>query len=112
MTERAIQRLEDLKARQRVGEHMACPRCGMDVMKTPVHTNALSRAADVYICDACGSTEAILAYMHQSSPLSGWAAFRPKRLPCDLHARPASEDRKSTRLNSSHEIPSRMPSSA
>ena len=63
MTERAIQRLEDLKARQRVGEHMACPRCGMDVMKTPVHTNALSRAADVYICDACGSTEAILAYM-------------------------------------------------
>lgn len=91
MTERAIQRLEDLKARQRVGEHMACPRCGMDVMKTPVHTNALSRAADVYICDACGSTEAILAYMHQSSPLSGWAAFRPKRLPCDLHARPASE---------------------
>ena len=28
------------------------------------------------------------------------------------HGRNAEEDRKSTRLNSSHEIPSRMPSSA
>ena len=91
MTERSQRILDDLKARQQAGEYMACPRCGMDVMKTPVHTNALSRAADIYICNACGSTEAMLAYMHQSSPLSGWAAFRPKRLPCDLHARPASE---------------------
>ena len=66
MTERSQRILDDLKARQRAGERMACPRCGMDVMKTPVHTNALSRAADVYICDACGSTEAMLAYMHQS----------------------------------------------
>ena len=33
----------------------------------------------------------MLAYMHQSSPLSGWAAFRPKRLSCDLQARPAGE---------------------
>ena len=91
MTERSQRILDDLKARQRAGERMACPRCGMDVMKTPVHTNALSRAADIYICDACGSTEAMLAYMHQSSPLSGWAAFRPKRLPCGLQARPAGE---------------------
>lgn len=91
MTERSQRILDDLKARQRAGEYMVCPRCGMDVMKTPVHTNALSRAADIYICDACGSTEAMLAYMHQSSPLSGWAAFRPKRLSCDLQARPAGE---------------------
>ena len=91
MTEHMERRRLDLIARQQAGEYMACPRCGMDVMKTPVHTNALSRAADVYICDACGSTEAMLAYMHQSSPLSGWAAFRPKRLSCDLQARPAGE---------------------
>lgn len=91
MTGHSQRILDDLKARQQAGEYMACPRCGMDVMKTPVHTNALSRAADIYICDACGSTEAMLAYMHQSSPLSGWAAFRPKRLSCDLQARPAGE---------------------
>ena len=91
MTGRSQRILDDLKARQRAGEYMVCPRCGMDVMKTPVHTNALSRAADVYICDACGSTEAMLAYMKQPSPLSGWAAFRPKRLPSDLQTRPAGE---------------------
>ena len=71
MTGRSQRILDDLKARQRAGEYMVCPRCGMDVMKTPVHTNALSRAADVYICDACGSTEAMLAYMcisHLRSP--------------------------------------------
>ena len=46
MTERSQRILDDLKARQQAGEYMACPRCGMDVMKTPVHTNALSRAAE------------------------------------------------------------------
>ena len=91
MTERAIQRLEDLKARQRVGEHMACPRCGMDVMKTPVHTNALSRMADVYVCDACGTAEALLAFMKQQYPLTCWAAFQPERPPADFKARPARE---------------------
>ena len=54
MTERAERRLLDLKARQEAGEHMMCPRCGRDAMKAPVHTNALSRTADVYVCDACG----------------------------------------------------------
>ena len=31
---------------------------------------------------------------------------------CEVAHNPAAQDRKSTRLNSSHEIPSRMPSSA
>ena len=91
MTGRSQRILDDLKARQRAGEYMVCPRCGMDVMKTPVHTNALSRAADVYICDACGSTEAMLAYMKQPSPLSrlgGLPSQTPARRP---PARPAGE---------------------
>ena len=54
MTERARAKLLDLKARQEAGVHMMCPRCGMDTMKEPIHTNALSRSADVYVCDACG----------------------------------------------------------
>lgn len=52
MTEKMNTRLGDLKARQLKGEHMKCPRCGADTMKEPVHTNALSRVADIYICDA------------------------------------------------------------
>lgn len=77
MTERAERRLLDLKARQEAGEHMMCPRCGRDAMKAPVHTNALSRTADVYVCDACGTAEAMLAFMKQDYPLHLWAAFQP-----------------------------------
>lgn len=84
MTERAERRLLDLKARQEAGEHMMCPRCGRDAMKAPVHTNALSRTADVYVCDACGTAEAMLAFMKQDYPLHLWAAFQPVRPPADF----------------------------
>ena len=89
MTERSQRILDDLKARQRAGERLPCPRCGMDAMKTPVHTNALSRVADIYICDACGSAEAMLAYMKQERPLNEWAAFRPARPSAGFNDRPA-----------------------
>ena len=79
MTEKMNSRLGDLKARQQRGEHMKCPRCGADTMKDLVHTNALSRVADIYICDACGSAEAMLAFMNQQYPLISWAAFQPDR---------------------------------
>ena len=91
MTERARAKLLDLKARQEAGVHMMCPRCGMDTMKEPIHTNALSRSADVYVCDACGTTEAMLAHMKQDTPLFLWAAFCPERPPADFEARPAAE---------------------
>ena len=91
LTERARAKLLDLQARQEAGGHMPCPRCGMDTMKEPVHTNALSRSADLYVCDACGTTEAMLAYMKQDDPLFLWAAFRPERPPAGFEARPAAE---------------------
>ena len=91
MTERIERKLLDLKARQQAGERMPCPRCGEDRMKEPVHTNALSRVADVYVCDACGTAEAMLAYMKQQYPLTCWAAFQPERPPADFKARPAHE---------------------
>ena len=91
MTERMERRLLDLKARQQAGEHMLCPRCGADTMKEPIHTNALSRATDLYVCDACGSAEAMLAFMKQEYPLTSWAAFQPVRPPSDLGALPTTE---------------------
>ena len=91
MTERMERRLLDLKARQQAGEHMPCPRCGADTLKEPIHTNALSRATDLYVCDACGSAEAMLAFMKQDYPLTCWAAFQPVRPPSDLGALPAAE---------------------
>lgn len=91
MTEKTFQRLDDLKARQKAGEHMHCPRCGADTMKDPVHTNALSRVADIYICDACGSAEAMLAFMGQQYPLTSWSAFQPERPESDFKDLPAGD---------------------
>lgn len=90
MTEKMKARLDDLKARQRKNEHMHCPRCGADTMKIPMHTNALSRVADIYICDSCGSAEAMLAFMGQEYPLTSWSAFQPNRPECDFKELPAN----------------------
>ena len=70
MTERMERRLLDLKSRQQAEEHMLCPRCGADNMKEPVCTNALSRVTDLYVCDSCGTAEAMLAFMKQDYPLT------------------------------------------
>ena len=91
MTEKMIRKLGDLKARQDTGEHMHCPRCGADTMKAPVHTNALSRVADIYICDACGSAEAMLAFMNQEYPITSWSAFQPHRPKSDFRDLPAAD---------------------
>lgn len=32
-----------------------CPRCGRDTMTPDLLTNALSRKADIMICDECGT---------------------------------------------------------
>ena len=43
MNDMLRQKLADLKAQQASGEHMVCPRCGLDRMKPELYTNALSR---------------------------------------------------------------------
>lgn len=50
-----------------------CPRCGNMTVKTQLHTNAWSRHANVYICDACGMDEAIRDWQHDPLPLKEWA---------------------------------------
>ena len=50
--------IEKALERQRDGA-VKCPRCGRDTLKPKLHTNALSRRADVYVCDECGMKEAI-----------------------------------------------------
>ena len=69
--------LLDLKARQEAGEKMPCPRCGRDTMKPDLRTNALSRHADgIYVCDDCGTAEAMLQFMGNPLPIGCWAIFR------------------------------------
>ena len=53
-------------------------------MKKSIHTNAISRHADIYICDACGVAEALLKVMSNPLPIAEWAVFRPEPLPSDF----------------------------
>ena len=47
-------------AKKQQGGHFACPRCGKMTMNAEsVTRNALSRRASVYVCDICGTEEAI-----------------------------------------------------
>ena len=84
MTDRIRKALGDLIARQDAGEHMPCPRCGRDRMKKNIHTNALSRHADIYICDACGTEEALLKFMSNPLPMREWACLRPTQRASDF----------------------------
>lgn len=78
MNERIQARLADLKARQLAGEDMPCPRCGRKTMKAAIHTNALSRHADIYICDQCGTDEAMLDFMRNPLPIEDWACVQKR----------------------------------
>ena len=56
-----------------------CPRCGRLTVKERLTTNALSRHADVYICDACGMDEAVRDMKGNPLPLKDWAIARIPR---------------------------------
>ena len=83
--------LLDFKARQDAGENLMCPRCGYDRMKPKLHTNARSRHADIYICDECGTAEAMLQFMNNPLPLSQWAFCNTDRAPGDFKAVPGAD---------------------
>ena len=87
MNERIERTLADLRARQTAGEWMPCPRCGRDTLKPSLHTNALSRHADgIYICDECGTSEAMLDFMRNPMPTEEWAVFQVPKPESDLKA--------------------------
>lgn len=88
---RIEKRLADLKARQECGEYTLCPRCGRDSMKPDLYTNALSRSADIMVCDTCGVDEAKLAFMGAPMTLYQWAGLQPEKPLGDFKDTPAEE---------------------
>ena len=88
---RIEKRLADLKARQESGKYTLCPRCGRNTMKPDLYTNALSRSADIMVCDTCGVDEAKLAFMGTPTPLYQWAALQPVKPAGDFKAVTAEE---------------------
>ena len=78
---RAKEFIESLKPLQvELGEKslydQICPRCGEKNMDKNPMRNALSRYADVYICDACGVEEAIRDMHGNAIPLTQWAVIK------------------------------------
>lgn len=67
-------RIESMKARQEAGTLTRCPRCGKEMAKKPTRC-AVSRNADIYVCDTCGTLEALYALQHNGEPeqLKNWA---------------------------------------
>lgn len=55
---------------------LACPRCGRALMRRKPELNALSRYADVYICNECGTEEAMLDISGEPLPLQDWYLTR------------------------------------
>lgn len=51
--------IENWSKAQKSGAWLPCPRCGLLKMKEDLFSNALSRRADVYICEDCGTQEEI-----------------------------------------------------
>lgn len=74
MAEQSAKALVEKFAEKQQGGHFACPRCGRMAMDAEsVSRNATSRRAAVYVCDACGTTEALEDFTGSASPLSKWA---------------------------------------
>ena len=72
LTISAKKKIEAFAKIQTDGVHL-CPRCGRMTVKDSLLTNALSRHANVYICDACGTDEAIRDWLGNPLPLKAWA---------------------------------------
>lgn len=68
--------LKKVKAAQLRGTLLPCPRCGFDRMDSNVMHNALSRHADVYICDMCGTDEALRDAVGSPLSLEEWSLIR------------------------------------
>lgn len=56
-----------------------CPRCGYDTMNRELIMNALSRRANVYICDRCGTEEAMADFYRLNDDLDSWSFVKSMR---------------------------------
>lgn len=61
--------------------HFACPRCGKMTMDAESVThNALSRRIGCFICDTCGTVEALEDFAHKQNSLNVWAITKEPEL--------------------------------
>lgn len=70
-----VERLAPLQEKDRANE-FPCPRCGRPRMHKRTVLNALSRHAQVYICEQCGADEAIRDMTGNVLPITEWCMVR------------------------------------
>lgn len=69
-----------LFAKKQCSGFFPCPRCGrMDMDEKPTR-NALSRRIDVYICDFCGTDEAVEDFTGEKMAAEDWAVVKHPEL--------------------------------
>lgn len=69
------EQIEEMLKDQKCGDKI-CPRCGRDTMSENIYTNALSRHADVYVCDDCGIDEGMRVFVDEVLPFEEWAIIK------------------------------------
>lgn len=77
--EAAMLLIEHFSKKQKDG-FFPCPRCGrMDMDEKPTR-NALSRRVNVYICDFCGTDEAVEDFIGAKITAEEWAIVKRPEL--------------------------------
>ncbi|MBR0160498.1 MAG: hypothetical protein IJQ02_04325 [Oscillospiraceae bacterium] len=76
----AIDKIVRFARRQR-DFRFPCPRCGCWAMDKDPIRNALSRRAKVYICNRCGTEEALEDFTGRRKPLSSWDIAQKENWP-------------------------------
>lgn len=79
LTEDMAKTLIERFAKKQRGGCFACPRCGKMTMDRDVVHNATSRRAAVYVCDACGTSEALKDMARKCLPLVEWSIAQAPR---------------------------------
>lgn len=69
------EQIEKMLTEQECGDK-TCPRCGRATMSENIYTNALSRHADVYVCDDCGVNEGMRVFTDTVLPFEEWAIIK------------------------------------
>ena len=81
MIDKPAKTLFERFAQKQPGGHFACPRCGKMTMDAESVThNALSRRIGCYICDTCGTVEALEDFAHKQNSLNVWAITKEPEL--------------------------------
>lgn len=72
-TEAEAKEIVERFAKRQFSGKYPCPRCGQRTMDENPVRNAMSRVADVYICDECGTSEALESMFGLDTKLQFWA---------------------------------------